>query len=69
MIVDGMLDSKCSKYKEQEGERGDWLDEVTTTNDGMIVSPSKSSRRHLGHINGVGLRDTTAAALRGGDET
>ena len=66
VIVDGVLDSKRSKRKEQEGDRGNWLDEGAAMNDGRIVSPSASSRRHLGHINGAGLLETTDAALRGG---
>ena len=28
--------------------------------------PPASSRRHLGHINGIGLTDTTYASLKGG---
>ena len=34
-------------------------------NDGRSASLSASSRRHLGHINGAGLTETTAASLRG----
>ena len=35
-------------------------------NSGRSASPSASSRRHLGKINGAGLTETTAASLRGG---
>ena len=64
--MDGVLDSKCSKQKEQEEKRGNWLYEGTAMNVGMSAPPSASSRLHLGQINGVGLRETTAAELRGG---
>ena len=64
LIVDGVQDSKCRKRKEQEGERCDWLDEVILMNDGSSTSQPVSLRRHLGQINGAGLKYTTA--LRGG---
>ena len=67
VIVDGVLYSKRRKQKEQEGERGDWLDEGTAMNDGRSASPPAFSRRHLGQSNGSGLIETTAAALRGGE--
>ena len=35
-------------------------------NDGSSASPPASSRLRLGHINGAGLTETTAASLRGG---
>ena len=69
VIVDGVLYSKRRKRKEQEGERGNWLDERTAMNDGRSASPSASSRRHLGQIDGAGLTETMAADLRGGGET
>ena len=64
--MDGVLDSKCSKQKEQEEKRGNWLYEGTAMNDGRSALPPASSIRHLGHIIGAGLIDTTAAALKGG---
>ena len=69
VIVDGVLDSKRRKRKEQEGERGNWLYEGTAMNDGRSALPPASSIRHLGHIIGAGLIDTTAADLigEGGD--
>ena len=66
MIVDGVLDSKRREQKEQEVERGDWLDERTAMNDGRRASPPASSRRHLGQINDTGFTETTATDLRGG---
>ena len=66
VIVDGVLYSKLRKQKEQERERGDWLDKRTAMNDGRSASPSALSRCHLGQINGAGLTETTAVALRGG---
>ena len=64
VILDGVLDSKCRKRKEQGGERGDWLEEGTAMNYIRSASPSASLRRHLGQINGKGLTET--AALIGG---
>ena len=66
MIVDGVLYSKRRKWKEQEGERCGWLDEGNAMNYGRSALSPALLRRHLGHINGVGLTETTAAALRGG---
>ena len=66
LIVDGVIYSKRRKRKEQEGEKGDLLDEGTEMNYGRSALPSASLRRHLGQINGAGLIDTTAAALIGG---
>ena len=34
VIVDRVLDLKCRKHKEQEGERYDWLDKGTVMNGG-----------------------------------
>ena len=42
VIVDGVLYSKRRKQKEQEGERGDWLEEGTAMNDGRSASPVAS---------------------------
>ena len=66
LIVDRVLDSKRRKQKEQEGEGGNWLDKDTAMNYGRSVSPSASSRRHLGKVNDERLTETTATDLRGG---
>ena len=66
LIVDIVLNSKRREWKEQKEEIGDWLDEDTAMNYGRSASPSASSRRHLGQINGAGLTETTAASLREG---
>ena len=66
VIVDGVLYSKRRKQKEQEGERGDWLDEGTALNYRRSVPTSVSSIRHLGQINGAGFTETTSASLIGG---
>ena len=42
VIVDGVLDSKRRKRKEQEGERGEWFDGGAAMNDGRSASPSAS---------------------------
>ena len=68
MIVDRVLDSKRRKQKEKNRDRGEWLDDGNAINYGRSASPSASSRHHLGQINGAGLTDTTAAALKGGGE-
>ena len=69
VIVDGVLYLKRKNQKEQEGERGDLLDKGTAMNNGRSALPPASPRRHLGHINGAGLTDTTATDLRGGGGT
>ena len=46
LIVDGMLDPKRRK-KKQEGMRGDWFVKGTSMNDGRITSPSASLRSHM----------------------
>ena len=66
VILGRVLDSKRRKRKEQEGEKGDWLDEWSAINDGRSASPSALSRRHLGQINVTGFTETTDAALREG---